>query len=364
MALPDSNISTSLVGSTLGTSSRDVGTLCTHPSINKWSRWKPIRASKLTGITESDIIAASCGLNRNSQTQTIAYRTPRGGDYSTPEYYRLGDFRNYNHLATPPVNVEIVSVMVLPSGQYISGPPYTLVIGNQYVIDFKLIPGDIDPTWIDPQTSRIKNTNPDGGYGGLTWVLSAGGHVDQAVASADVFSCTVLDPPTLQQGVVAQTGDIRLQYCRYEGDSTGVYRTTAHWIEDDGFYDSYRSLFLIRNVSAGINFDSPFALFWDSIANQLQVRINVINNEEFPLNVKLRLNYTRLETSNEYSYNGSQFELSPNSSPNRFIPLQGWNIGTNTYEIRAWIYIVRPDLTEVEISYRMQTASITISTGA
>ena len=359
MALPNTNITTTLVGQTIGSGSRDVGTLCTHPNINKWSKWKPVQLDKTEGLTESDLISVACGLSRNPQTQAISYWKPRGG--MNNEYYRLGDFRNYNHLATPPVNVEIVSVMVLPSGQYISGPPYTLVIGNQYVINFKLIPGDIDPTWIDPQTSRIKNTNPDGGYGGLTWVLSAGGHFDQAVASANVFSCNVLDPPTLHQGVVAQAGDIRLQYCRYEGDSTGVYRTTSHWIEeDDSSYDSYRSLFLIRNVSAGINFDSPFVLFWNDIANQLQVRINVINNEEYPLNVKLRLNYTRLETSNEYNYNGNTFSLAANSNQNKFIPLQGWSIGTNTYEIRAWMYIVRPDLTEVEISYRMQTASATI----
>lgn len=35
MALPNSNISTTLVGNTLGSSSRDIGTLCTHPNINK-----------------------------------------------------------------------------------------------------------------------------------------------------------------------------------------------------------------------------------------------------------------------------------------------------------------------------------------
>ena len=47
MALPNTNITTTLVGQTLGTSSRDVGTLCTHPNINKWSKYKPVPNNEL-----------------------------------------------------------------------------------------------------------------------------------------------------------------------------------------------------------------------------------------------------------------------------------------------------------------------------
>ena len=111
MALPNSNISTTLVGNTIGSGSRDVGTLCTHQNINKWSRWKPIRSNKVVGITEADITSAKSGLvvpsvngyaniisyYRNNPGFTFPYNKPRGGTYS--EYYRLGDFRNYDHLA-------------------------------------------------------------------------------------------------------------------------------------------------------------------------------------------------------------------------------------------------------------------------
>ena len=41
-ALPTTGITTTLVGTTLGVSSRDVGTLCTHPNINMWSKYKPV----------------------------------------------------------------------------------------------------------------------------------------------------------------------------------------------------------------------------------------------------------------------------------------------------------------------------------
>lgn len=38
MALPNTGLSTSLVASAIGASSRDVGTLCSHSGINMWSK--------------------------------------------------------------------------------------------------------------------------------------------------------------------------------------------------------------------------------------------------------------------------------------------------------------------------------------
>ena len=38
MALPLTGVSVSLVRSTLGASTNDVGLLCTHPNINRWSK--------------------------------------------------------------------------------------------------------------------------------------------------------------------------------------------------------------------------------------------------------------------------------------------------------------------------------------
>ena len=120
MALPNTNITTTLVGQTLGTSSRDVGTLCTHPNINKWSKWKPVRSNKTAGLTVEDLTTLNFGLNisvytsigtitttdtflydlKNSITNW-AYLRPRGSNYN--EGFRLGDFRNYNHEAVQPI---------------------------------------------------------------------------------------------------------------------------------------------------------------------------------------------------------------------------------------------------------------------
>lgn len=96
MALGTINISTSLVGTTLGTSSRDVGTLCTHTAINMWSRYKPVRGLSWPGSTLGFNITKtnkSIPLKSDFQTQWV-YEPPIGGADSP---YRLGDFRGYDH---------------------------------------------------------------------------------------------------------------------------------------------------------------------------------------------------------------------------------------------------------------------------
>lgn len=111
MALPNTGISVSMVKSAIGASTNDVGSLCSHPNINKWSRWKPIRRNKLDGITLSDIATVRGGLQfvefdtlaalvtyyRNNPSYSFEYLKPRGGAQN--EFYRLGDFRNYDHTA-------------------------------------------------------------------------------------------------------------------------------------------------------------------------------------------------------------------------------------------------------------------------
>ena len=107
MALGIENISTDLVGTTLGTSSRDVGTLCKHSAVNKWSKWKPVHFDTVTGITLEDLISINCGFQIDSQIgidnldklSSWIYFPPMGG-VSSP--FRLGDFRGYNHSAPIP----------------------------------------------------------------------------------------------------------------------------------------------------------------------------------------------------------------------------------------------------------------------
>lgn len=114
MALPNSNISTSLVKTTIGASTNDVGALCVHPSVNKWSKWKPVRFNTVGPLTQANLEAVNYGIGWNSYANIDAvklayenneavlnYNKPRGSLYNEP--YRLGDFRGYEHSAIQPI---------------------------------------------------------------------------------------------------------------------------------------------------------------------------------------------------------------------------------------------------------------------
>lgn len=105
--LPTTNISTTLVKTTLGETTDDVGKLCKSAKINKWSKWKPI---PYNGLSLSDDILQrnDFGINITQDflnklhtvpTRTWEYMRPKGGANSM---YRIGDFRNYVHDSLPP----------------------------------------------------------------------------------------------------------------------------------------------------------------------------------------------------------------------------------------------------------------------
>lgn len=122
MALPNSNISVAMVKSELGAATNDVGRLCTHPNINKWSRYKPYSYPQVTGIygasgTDDNIPknVLNWGINpavinagNLPDSQELADNWGKWGQWEPPyggleSPYRLGDFRNYNHQAKPAI---------------------------------------------------------------------------------------------------------------------------------------------------------------------------------------------------------------------------------------------------------------------
>jgi len=360
MAIPPTTINSEDVRAILGAASNTWSHLCSHANINKWSRWKPVRSSKTETLTETDLIAAHCGLDRDPQTQVIYYLQPRGGAYGEP--FRIGDFRGYNSLATPPVTVEIVGVRSYPSGSVAYTPPYQLTRGDDYAILFKLSPGDIDPTWINPETSRVKNTDTDGGYGGITWTKNPSYLVDEERLPSEVFTCELLEPDTVEQRINQVDGQLRLQYCYYKGSAINKYGTLPYYIEDDGFEYSYRALFSIVDIN--ININPAYTWTLQQTLGDLYVRIGLFSAEANDMTVKVKLEYKRIETGTTYYFDSGAFTLAAGYDSSRFFgPLTGWTVGYNSYEIKARLYRIRADLQEIEMSYVMQTASITIASG-
>lgn len=102
-------ISISNIQNILSTTNSSLGTLCTYPTINPWSKWKPILSEAIT-LTEEELrlknygikilydITCSGLLNKVNENSNIGYI------YEKPiSIFRLGDFRNYYHSAPFPI---------------------------------------------------------------------------------------------------------------------------------------------------------------------------------------------------------------------------------------------------------------------
>lgn len=121
------------VATTLGSGSRDLGTLCKHTNINVWSKYKPVRWNNKPGInlTSAEWWKAedgSCGINFTNAKATdyagiIAkftsdkkngwvHNPPTGGNYD----YRLLDFENYKQDAEPMISSFNVDAKVAEGG--------------------------------------------------------------------------------------------------------------------------------------------------------------------------------------------------------------------------------------------------------
>lgn len=118
MALPTTNITTTLVSQAIGLASNSVNVLCNNYNINKWSKFKPVRYDNVApnrgvGADWWRAYDGNCGLSIPSYPNIAAMFTAlRGGannwDYLPPtgvsgQPLRLADFRGYSHTALPPL---------------------------------------------------------------------------------------------------------------------------------------------------------------------------------------------------------------------------------------------------------------------
>lgn len=168
MALPTTGISTSLVKATIGASTNDVGQLCTHPNVNRWSKWKPIRLNRVEPISSMDLYYGKYGLNiprftalgsittpgsllyiLKNDTVTWDYLKPRGG--ASNEHYRLGDFRSYEHASIKPYKSDASYETFVPQSQsvviwidsdFTTNDAYNVTLYDLYFQDINLSLGD------------------------------------------------------------------------------------------------------------------------------------------------------------------------------------------------------------------------------
>lgn len=112
-------VTTTDVGTTLQTSSRDVGTLCSSVKINMWSRFKPVSLINQPAPNRStewwkawdgtcNIILPESKNTYSDVRSTITTNGSNGYGYrivagGSREPYRLADFDKYKHDANPPI---------------------------------------------------------------------------------------------------------------------------------------------------------------------------------------------------------------------------------------------------------------------
>lgn len=110
MALPTTNITTSLVSSTIGISSKNVGVLCTSSAINKWSHYKPYVIDNTSCAKLNGVIPYPTGFYVKQDSTSIPNKTvyylefikwSDFQEYFEYGYFSLGDFRGYDHNAQP-----------------------------------------------------------------------------------------------------------------------------------------------------------------------------------------------------------------------------------------------------------------------
>jgi len=120
--LPITGITTSLVSSTIGLSSNDVGTLCKSSKVNKWSKYKPVNYSSngsIYGTSGNDTtILKSVNYGFSIPTYTdidSAINSSSVWTYTTPTVCRIGDFRNYEQSATVPYSLLVPNYVLANS---------------------------------------------------------------------------------------------------------------------------------------------------------------------------------------------------------------------------------------------------------
>lgn len=104
------------VRTALSSSSKDVGTLCSSPSVNVWAKYKPVPLAEIVPLRSSAWwkgTSGMCGMDITTYNSlTALFAALSGGNYAwgrelptggTAAPYRLLDFQGYNHNAENPV---------------------------------------------------------------------------------------------------------------------------------------------------------------------------------------------------------------------------------------------------------------------
>ena len=173
-AITTTNITTTLVSSTLGISSKDVGTLCSSTAVNKWSRYKPVTSNIYNTLNHPTcgftIPYTTDSIPKSSLNNTVwSYIKPTGGSTSP---YRLGDFRGYDNTVNYTDNkfgitgiiggINVSTSFGTTTGATLAAPCYMPLFTNAY-FGFSIYTGstfqDLTHKYTKCSSSKIGNNS-------------------------------------------------------------------------------------------------------------------------------------------------------------------------------------------------------------
>lgn len=157
MTLPNTGISTSMVAQAIGAGSNDVGTLCNHANVNKWSKYKPIIVGN-SAQSANGTLPYNTGMltkidTKSKSGQTIYYFVKdnvtnllylesnldaNGNPILTLEnlkeytVFRLGDFRQYDHNSKKPSFDEYLPTLLVAAGDNGTGKLTLTIEGSAF----------------------------------------------------------------------------------------------------------------------------------------------------------------------------------------------------------------------------------------
>jgi hypothetical protein len=255
MALPTTDISISAVKAVLSESTNNLSELCTSANLNQWAKYKP----------------AKYGIGNDAWSENAVAR----GAASATQGYRLGDFRGYNHDATPPLRFYATGyslVKLLDTLDNGGNNTPALLIGEMYPITNR---DGFNPDFVvDPNVLTLTPQI----YDGTTLEYSANVTlIDRADYTAgDTISLEPLQPSSINVG--SYTLKCKQQYGAGLNDAGLVQNDVTLSVTQDTYWTvtinsmSWKSSGADKPVTANIT----LSLNWGVNGTSASVKIEMI----------------------------------------------------------------------------------------
>lgn len=248
MELPYINLTLTDIGNMLGTSDRTLRGLCTHPNINIFSWRKPFAyPANVVGLNDYEAMRGSnhgfkyspilSAPELGAELPEIYYQPPTGG---ANEPFRMGDFRGYQHDATPCITMTIEHIytstlssrFVLTFNQKNTNLPLTNIVGTS-PFRLALIYKNANRIRVKTHPIFIKDMNPND-----TYTLEMQGVLADEGLITDFYVCMITkefadEDTTTWNSLGTVIGLNWRNYKEYHKRYTivGLPKETIHWDE-------------------------------------------------------------------------------------------------------------------------------------